>query len=192
MARIRTFLAIDLGPAVRKRLASFQNELADDAPDVNWVEDENLHITLIFLGDIDERESITVCRAAQKVTAAMAPFPVTMEGVGCFPNTRRPRVVWVGVSDGADELGELHHLLESKLEELGLYRPEMRAFKPHVTLGRIKGEGSTEALVQTLAKNKEWSAGEATVREVLIMSSELTRDGPNYTILGRAKLTGEA
>ena len=67
----------------------------------------------------------------------------------------------------------------------------MRAFKPHVTLGRIKGEGSTEALVQTLAKNKEWSAGEATVREVLIMSSELTRDGPNYTILGRAKLTGE-
>ncbi len=192
MARIRTFLAIDLGPAIRKRLASLQKELSNDAPDVNWVEGENLHITLLFLGDIDERESITVCRAAQQVTSSLPTFQVTMEGVGCFPNTRRPRVVWVGVSEGADNLVKLHHELESKLEALGLYRPEMRAYKPHVTLGRIKGEGPHDALVQALAKQQEWAGGEANVREVLVMSSEMTRDGPTYTILGRAKLTGEA
>ncbi len=191
MARIRTFLAIDLGQAIRKRLASLQDELAGIAPDVKWVEYDNLHITLLFLGDVDERESITVCRAAQQVTSALPGFMATVEAVGVFPNARRPRVVWAGVGEGSEQLTELHRGLESRLEELGLYRPEMRPYKPHVTLGRVKGEGPHDALAQSLGKYAEWTAGEARIREVLVMSSELTRDGPTYAILGRAKLQGE-
>ena len=100
MARIRTFLAIDLGKKIRDRLVSFQENLAAAAPDVKWVEPDNMHITLFFLGEVDQREIIDICRAAQKAIVEMRSFTVSIEGTGCFPNMRRPHVLWVGVGKG--------------------------------------------------------------------------------------------
>lgn len=190
MARVRTFLAIDLGEEIRDRLVSLQKQLATAGADVKWVEPENLHITLLFLGEVEQRETLDICRAAQKAIVDLQAFPLSIEGTGAFPNLRRPRTLWVGVGVGAQEVGALHDAIEAPLLEMGSYRRETRAYVPHVTLGRVTGERSDDdALAKMLATHKTWSAGETTVREVHVMRSELSPDGPTYTVLGRAKLS---
>ncbi|MBI2806819.1 MAG: RNA 2',3'-cyclic phosphodiesterase [Planctomycetes bacterium] len=188
MARIRTFLAIDVGDDIRARLVALQEELATVAPEVNWVESENLHLTLFFLGEVAQRETIDICRAAQKAIATMPAFAMSIEGAGAFPNARRPRTLWVGVGAGLAEVRAVHDAIEPPLLELGNYRRETRAYAPHVTVGRVKGERDDDELSRALAKFTTWRAGEVTVKEVCVMSSVLGSDGPTYAVLGRAKL----
>jgi len=155
---------------------------------VKWVEPENLHVTLLFLGEVDEREVIAVCRAVAEVCGRHDRFRLVVESVGCFPNPRRPRVVWVGCGAGGPELAALHDALEPPLMALGCYRREERQYTPHLTLGRVKSEGGGPALAAALQRKADWQAGETEVREVLVMSSELTPQGPVYTVLSRGKL----
>lgn len=190
MARLRTFIAVDLGQAIRDRAVALQETLARTDTEVKWVETDNLHVTLLFLGEVDNREVPAVCRVVSAVTAGLAPFAMTVEGVGCFPNPRRPRIVWIGVGQGKQELCTLHDALEPPLLELGCYRREDRPYTPHITLGRVKSERSTDPLAAALAKQAGWKGGDTTVSEVLVMSSELTPSGPIYAILSRGKLKG--
>ncbi len=190
MARIRTFLGIDVGADIRAQLVTLQEELTGAEAEVNWVEPENMHITLLFLGEVDQRETIDICRAAQKAVAAMPPFVLSIEGVGCFPNARRPRTLWVGVGKGADEVCAVHDAIEKPLLEMGNYRRETRKYTPHVTLGRVKGDQPRDTLAKTLGTQQTWRAGEVVVSEVQVMKSDLTSDGPTYTVMGRAKLNG--
>lgn len=188
MPRIRTFLGIDVGEDIRDRLVALQEELAAVEAEVKWVEPENLHITLLFLGEVDQRETVDICRAAQRAIETMPAFVLSIEGVGCFPNARRPRTLWVGCGKGADEVGVVHDAIEAPLLEMGSYRRETRKYTPHVTLGRVKGDTPRDALARALVKQQTWSGGEVLVREVQVMKSELTSDGPIYTVLGRARL----
>ena len=189
MPRKRTFLGIDVGPEVRARLVSLQEELAAIAGDVKWVEPENLHITLLFLGEVDQREIIDLCRATQKAVAHLPAFTMSIAGVGCFPNARRPRTLWVGVEAGSEEVCAVHDAIETPLLEMGSYRRETRAYVPHVTLGRARGEAAMDELAKAMAGHKNWCAGETQVRDVQIMRSDVTPNGPIYTVLGRAKLS---
>jgi 2'-5' RNA ligase len=188
MPRLRTFLAIDVGEDIRARLISLQEQLAIIASDVKWVEPENLHVTLLFLGEVEQRETLAICRAAQKAVAKLPAFTMAVEGAGCFPNPRRPRTLWVGVGAGSAEVVAVHDAIEKPLLDMGNYRRETRGYVPHVTLGRVRGEGPNDELAKALAKHKSLSAGEVVVNDVRVMSSELTSDGPIYTVLGRAKL----
>ena len=186
--RLRTFVAVDLGKPLRDRLVALQENLARAGADVKWVEVENLHVTLLFLGEVDERELLPVCRAVSVVCGRHERFTLGVEAVGCFPNPRRPRVVWAGVGDGAPELVALHDALEPPLQELGCYRREERQYTPHVTLGRVKSDGPADALAAALARKAKWHGGEIEVQELLVMSSQLTSRGPEYTILSRGRL----
>jgi 2'-5' RNA ligase len=188
MARLRTFIAIDLGEEIRDRLVRLQESLARAAPEVKWVEQDNLHVTLLFLGEVDQREIHDVCRAVEAGASIVPAFALHVEGTGCFPNARRPRILWTGIGQGAAETVALHAALERPLLELGCYRREERKFTPHVTLGRIKGERSPAGLDKALAKHLTWQGGETNVDEVHVMSSELTSQGPRYTVLSRARL----
>ena len=109
---------------------------------MKWVEVENLHVTLLFLGEVDERELPPLCRAVSVVCGRHDRFDLSVETVGCFPNPRRPRVVWAGVGMGGPELVALHDALEPPLLELGCYRREERQYTPHITLGRVKSDRS--------------------------------------------------
>src|SRR5271169_4329935 len=97
MARLRTFIAVPLHKADRDRLVSLQERLAGMGVDVKWAEPENLHVTILFLGEVGEREVMPICRAAAEVGGKLAAFSMSVEGVGCFPDIRRPRIVCVGV-----------------------------------------------------------------------------------------------
>jgi 2'-5' RNA ligase len=188
MARLRTFIAVDLGQALRERCVALQETLARTGTEVKWVEIDNLHVTLLFLGEVDERTVPEVCRAVAVICGRQEGFTLSVETVGCFPNPRRPRTLWVGVGEGQDELIALHDALEPPLLDLGCYRRENRPYTPHVTLGRVKSDRPTEKLAAELLKRASWKAGETQVREVLVLSSELTPKGPIYTVLGRGKL----
>lgn len=188
MSRTRTFIAIDPGKDIRNRLVALQEQLARTGTEVKWVEPENLHITLLFLGEVDERDLPAVCKAVSEVTAQTLAFPITIQSVGCFPNPRRPRTLWVGVGEGTQAVCAVHDALEVSLLELGCYRREERQFTPHLTIGRVKSDRPTDKLAPALAKNTGWVGGETLVREVLVMGSELKPEGPVYTVLSRGKL----
>jgi len=188
MARLRTFIAVDIGQAIRDRAVALQGKLAQTGSDVKWVEPENLHVTLLFLGEVDDREVPAVCRVVAEHTQKHASFQLSIERVGCFPNLRRPRVLWIGAGQGAQELCALHDGLEPPLLDLGCYRREERKYTPHITLGRVKSDRPADKLAAALSQQAGWQGGQTTVSEILVMSSQLTPQGPSYTVLSRAKL----
>jgi 2'-5' RNA ligase len=188
MTRIRTFIAVPLDKPIRDRIVALQDDLSRIAPEVKWVEPENLHVTLLFLGEVDEREIHTVCGIVAKVCAALPSFPMTVEKAGCFGNARRPRTLWVGVGTGLTEICALHDALEPPLMELGCYRREDREYTPHITLGRVRTDQPNDDLAKLLGRRAAWQGGQLTVREVHVMSSEMSRGGPMYTVLSRARL----
>lgn len=189
MPRVRTFIAIDPGKAIQDRLVALQENLTRDGAQVKWVERDNLHITLLFLGEVEERALGDLCRAVAEGVRVYKTFEVAIEGAGCFPNPRRPRILWVGLGKGIQETVAVHDALESPLLDLGCYRREERRFTPHVTLGRIRGERPAPTLGTALQKYQAFKAGETVVREIHVMSSQLTPTGPVYTVMSRAKLS---
>lgn len=190
MARVRTFIAVGVESGVRGAAAALQRVLAKTGAEVRWAGVDQMHVTLHFLGDIDDRDIPGVCRAVARVTAKRQPFRLTTAGVGAFPTARRPKTLWAGLTDGADELRALHAALEQPLTELGVYRHEERGYSPHLTLGRVKSDADGQTLAAVLPKYADWAAGDSLVTEVLVMASDLRKDGPEYSVLGRAELTG--
>lgn len=187
--RLRTFVAVDVEPFTRERLRGLQDQLADLAGAVNWVEPKNLHVTLAFLGEVDARETPRVCAAVATVAKAQPPFAFAIAGLGAFPTPRRPKVLVARVADGAEQLTALHEAVAAALVETGCYRREERAFTPHVTVGRVKRDGVADVAAAIL-KFAAFSAGASRVREMRVLASELRGDGPEYTILSRARLGG--
>jgi 2'-5' RNA ligase len=190
MARIRTFIGVDIGDEIRRRATALQHRLARSGADVKWVTPDAMHITLVFLGEIDERDIVTVCRAVAGVAKREPPFPIRIAEVGAFPTARRPKVVWGGITDGTEALRRLHAALETSLLDLKLYAKEERGYTPHLTLGRVRGEKDGNALAPELTKHKDWDGGSTLADEVLVYSSELGKEGPVYAVLARSPLGG--
>jgi len=192
MSRIRTFIAVDIGDALRQRTALLQQNLARLAPEVKWVEENNMHITLLFLGEVNELDLVPICRILKDQTHGFPSFTLEIGGLGAFPTVRRPKILWAGIQEGADDLKRLHQRLEQPLLELGCYRREDRAYSPHLTLGRLTEDDRAEAWGPIIAKHADWHGGSAQIDKILVMSSELRRSGPVYSVIGRARLDGAA
>jgi 2'-5' RNA ligase len=190
MARIRTFIAVDLADGVKDRLTALQEKLAQSAAGVKWVPRQNLHLTLLFLGEVEQLDVVQICRVVQERSRKHRPFTLEVEGLGAFPNARRPKILWAGVTDGVDELRALHGDLEEGLLDLGCYRREDREYTPHLTLGRLPHEDRAEEWGPVLAKHAGWQGGSSPADEVLVMASEMRRGGPEYSVMGRAPLGG--
>ena len=188
--RLRTFIAADVEQFTRDRLIGVQSQLAGLTSDVRWVEPDNMHITLLFLGEVDVRETPRICKAVEESVKPLAPFSFDVVGLGAFPTPRRPRVLIAKITEGAEQLTALHEAIEPAVLALGGYRREERPFTPHVTLGRVGKDADADSLAQAIGKFAAWTGGQTRVRQVLVMSSELGPDGPEYAILSRAKLLG--
>jgi 2'-5' RNA ligase len=191
MGKTRTFIGIDTGDAIRSSAIALQKELAKTGAEVKWVSDESMHVTLLFLGEVDDRALHAVCKEVKASAATEPPFTLRVSGVGAFPTSRRPKILWAGITDGAEPLRRLYASLEEKMLELGCYRKEERGYTPHLTLGRAKSDADGFALASELQKRQAWEGGRTTVDEVLVFSSQMYRDGPVYAVIGRAPLTGK-
>jgi 2'-5' RNA ligase len=188
--QVRTFIAFDVAEPVRERLVALQDELRATGQDIKWVEPENLHLTLKFLGGVDETDLYTVCKTAEQAVAGLGPFDMELAQIGAFPNAQRPRVIWTGVGQGNRELTAIHQSLEKLYRAQG-YPREDRSFTPHLTLGRARQPKPTPQLAAAIDRLADWQGGITLVREILVMSSQLSPDGPTYAVMGRARLTSQ-
>src|SRR5262249_4992044 len=136
MARIRTFIAVELAAGVKERLVKLQEELGRSAGDVKWVALDNMHLTLLFLGDVEELEVVSIRGVVRDRSAGHSPSTFDPEGIGASPKARRPKILGGGIKEGLKPLRALHADLEEGLLKLGCYRREERAYTPHLTLGR--------------------------------------------------------
>ena len=102
MSMIRTFLAVEVSRDVRRRAAKLVEQLSQSGADIKWVSHDNVHITLGFLGDVDERQIAELCHKAKTAIEGFESFEISCETVGAFPNTSNPRTIWMGVQDGAE------------------------------------------------------------------------------------------
>jgi 2'-5' RNA ligase len=184
---VRLFLAINLPPDVRAALHAATGPLRAAAPAVKWVGPEQLHLTLKFLGEQADDTAARVRETLPAVTARHAGVPLALGGVGAFPNFRRARIVWMGVGP-SPRLELLYHDVEAACAAIGL-EVEGRAFRPHITLGRI-GDRVDDAARRALARaarEVDYEV-EVDVESVDLMQSETAAGGARYTALARAPL----
>lgn len=182
MARFRLFVAIKLEDALKKRLKECQDRLKEAGSDVGWVDVQNIHITLKFLGYIEEEYLTRVKEIIKKSVQDIRPIYLNFRGIGGFPKFQRPRVVFVMVEDNMGCLATINSRLEEGFQALGVEK-EDRVYEPHLTLGRVKSPHNIERLVKLMEKYRDESFGEELVSSILLMQSQLTPKGPIYTKL---------
>jgi 2'-5' RNA ligase len=179
---------VEIDAPVRDTVVGVIDHLRAAAGNVKWVDRQNLHLTLQFLGQVPANQIPDICDALSSVASGCSPFELEIRGLGAFPNARRPRTVWLGVTDGHDALVALQKQLQRALKRLG-FRPEDRPFSPHLTIGRVREGGVAPAsLAQQMSTRADALCGRSHIAEVVLFSSDLTPTGPIYTALGRAPL----
>jgi 2'-5' RNA ligase len=191
---IRSFIAIELSPGAQTALAKLQTRLKAIVPPqtVRWTAPANIHVTLHFLGEVELNKIEAVSQLLHVSGSTYAPFTLTLGGLGCFPNTRRPRIIWTGVQGQTEILSKLYQDLGQRLKVIG-YTPEARPYSPHLTIGRVKDGLPSPQLARLgeVLEREQAAIGEfATLRvtEIALMKSDLKPAGPSYTQLARADL----
>jgi len=185
---IRTFVAVDIGEAIRSAAAKLVEELRTASADVTWVAPHNMHLTVKFLGDVAAERVPKVSATVAEALADVRAFDLEVRGLGAFPNASRPRTIWIGTGAGEAQLAVVAERLEKALAKLGFAR-EGRPFRGHLTLGRVRRPGpALAALTQTLQERAGLEFGQTTIREAIVFSSQLERGGPIYEALSRAPL----
>jgi 2'-5' RNA ligase len=185
--KIRAFIAISLPEAVLQAIAKAQETLKGSGLKIRWVRKEGMHLTLKFLGDIGVDDVDRIHAAIERATKSSSPFALRGEGVGVFPDLRRPRVVWVGVTEDVETLRALQRDLESELNELG-FPKEKRSFKGHLTVGRVKGRLDRTKLSEALEALTEFRTESFTAQSVVLFQSDLRPHGAVYSRLAEVPL----
>ena len=184
---MRLFLAINLDPSVRQEIVDATSELRDVAPTLGWIDADRVHLTLKFLGEQPPEVAESLVAAVTEVGRRHRSFAMQLGGIGAFPNFRRARVVWIGV-EREPRLELLHHDIEVACEGLG-FELEGRAFRPHLTLARVR-ERTDEPELRRLwraSKRVDFTA-DVTVSSIDVMQSRLHPKGARYERLHAAPL----
>jgi 2'-5' RNA ligase len=192
MPTLRTFIAIELDADLRAGLERVQSGLRERiAPrSVRWVRPDGIHLTLKFLGDTPLEVVEQVKQALDQAAVAATPFVVTVGGLGCFPNARRPRVLWAGLQEPTGTLARLQAAVEEHVAPLG-FPTERRTFHPHLTLGRVQryaSKSEVQEIGQAISSSLEGKIGEMKVTGVSYIKSDLQPSGAVYTTLHEAPL----
>ncbi|HEY3311968.1 MAG TPA: RNA 2',3'-cyclic phosphodiesterase [Anaerolineales bacterium] len=187
---LRAFIAIEIPTEIKKTISVQTANLQREAGRaVRWVTSENTHLTLKFLGELSPANMELLTQALENECSLQVPFEISVRGVGCFPNSHRPRVIWVGLNSPPD-LERLQHRVEAAAARLG-YAPEERPFSAHLTIGRVREQASQDEMKKieaALAGLKIGELGRFTASTVTLFKSELQPSGPHYTPLFSAGL----
>jgi 2'-5' RNA ligase len=185
---LRIFCAVEMPDELRSRVAERVRRLRSEFPDVraSWEKPEKLHITLKFLGDVESARVEALSSAAARTAASLEPFELTIDEPGTFPSQGQPRVLWLGIVDASGRLAHMQRALEAECAADGFER-ESRAFRPHLTLARVR---STQGARELAAAHREtpFESQRFRVSELVVMRSELGPGGSRYTPLSRHAL----
>ncbi|MGE5593841.1 MAG: RNA 2',3'-cyclic phosphodiesterase [Betaproteobacteria bacterium] len=178
MQAVRSFIAVFLDPALRPQVVELQRRLAQSGADVKWVEPENLHFTLKFLGDVESSRLEALTGRLRACVVGVRGFELALGPAGAFPRVQDPRVIWVGVSAGRAQFTALASLVEEAMKAEG-FRGERREISPHLTVGRVRSARNVRALAERLSSSAPLHGG-MRVDAVQLVASELTVRGPVY------------
>src|SRR5574341_2447866 len=173
---IRLFIAVEISEEIRKKLATFQDTLKKLDVDVGWVTPRNLHITLKFIGYIDEEKIDTVVTIIRESVTHIKPFDLQYVGVGAFPTNKNPRVIFANVINSGGFLTKIHERLDNQFMGLGIEH-ETRKFEAHLTVGRIKTRRNVGKLIEGLNSYNGFNFGSDHVAQVVLMKSDLSPEG---------------
>ncbi|MEW5900562.1 MAG: RNA 2',3'-cyclic phosphodiesterase [Acidobacteriota bacterium] len=184
---MRTFIAIDLDAKLKENLESLIAALRPLAKNVRWVNTSGMHLTLKFLGEIPETDESRIAGILTSVAKRHSPFRLALQGAGTFPpGGKNPRVLWVGVAENP-ALQALQEEVEKEMEKIGFER-EKRAYRPHLTVGRVKFPSPLDRLLVELENRRDQSFGEMRVRKITFFRSILHPAGAEYKPLEEAIL----
>lgn len=186
MEQIRTFIAIEIPASIQKQIALLQNRLKSMGDGISWVKTDNIHLTLKFLGDVSLELMQQVIEATKKAGVAIKPFDLEIKGTGFFPDSKRPRVLWVGCEENSGNLLKIHQNLDTFLSVLG-FEKELRKFSPHLTIGRVKDQRKLGEIPHLLPQIS-FKTEKFIVSEIIVMKSQLHPAGSIYTPLVKIKL----
>jgi 2'-5' RNA ligase len=186
---MRAFLGLALADDVRRAVVALQEALRRDTTGIAWVLPESLHVTLKFLGDISDAQREHVQRAIDLVARSTAPFTARLGPLGGFPSLESPRVLWVGLSEGHEQVAAIARQLEERMVETGIPREE-RAFTSHITIARLRSPQAARALNECLGSVDRQPEGSWRVEAITLYQSQLGREGARYAPLAQAPLGG--
>jgi 2'-5' RNA ligase len=177
----RLFIAVDFPEEIKEKIFVFQKNVKNSIiGNVKWVEIENFHLTLRFIGEVPERYVDEIKEILDEVSQYVESFRITLEGFGGFPSLSSPRVLWIGIKDGLNDLEKIFDLIERRLVKKGIPK-EKKPFSPHLTLGRVK---ENIKILQDFDFKKE----EILIEEIILFESILTPQGPIYKPIYKVSL----
>jgi 2'-5' RNA ligase len=187
---IRAFLAIERPEDILQAMTRLQEKLKREISGrISWTKPQGQHLTLKFFGDISTEDVKNICSAVQKRIVSESKLNLKVETLGVFPDARRPRVIWCGVTGDVEKLINLQKKLDDELAAIG-FPSEDRPFRAHLTLGRIKDPSGFSGISEALTKYNTFAAGEFNCTELILFQSHLTPQGAIYTKLAEFALGG--
>ncbi|TWU43786.1 2',5' RNA ligase family [Novipirellula aureliae] len=189
MHTIRSFIAIPLSPQVLHNATRLVAKVSEPNDGIRWVPTDNLHLTLKFLGEVDNTEVPEVCNTIREVVDGYSPFELEFAGIGALPSIDRPRVICVYGQDPTGSLCEIVAKLEKRLADQG-FKPEPRDYRPHLTLGRTKGGSrrASEEVIEKVKAYQDMKFGQMEVDAVELIASFLEKRGPSYQVMDTIEL----
>lgn len=186
---MRLFIAIELSDQIREALGQVEAHLKYAGADVKWVEKENIHLTLKFLGEVPEKKLDEAKTALDAACVGVRPFGITLKDIGAFPTMAAPRVIWVGLGEGTQESAGLAGRIDETFSKIDFSR-ETRAFAAHCTIGRVKSGKNRAALAAKMSDGSyQLSAiSRQLVTSVTLFQSTLTPKGSMYAKLHTSQL----
>lgn len=181
MPLLRLFSAIETPADITPRIAAIRDTLRSCHADVRWEQEDKFHATLRFLGDIPDHLLPEIVSSIERVSEHFGPLTVRYHGIGCFPDRKRPRVVWVGVDETSGELRALQAAIEDALHTIG-YEREERRFHAHVTIGRVRSHKNIHNLLETM-ESVTFESPPVIITALSLVRSDLKPGGSIYTTL---------
>lgn len=188
---IRSFLAFELPAEIKEIVSRVSGELRQSSLDARWVRVDKIHITVVFMGNVPAEDIPGIKEMAQRVCLQYRPFEAALKGIGCFPNPRSARVLWIGLQADLERLTRFRDALQQGLKAFGI-KEEKRAFKPHLTLARFRRPKKRDPLLdQVLSRHQALSSPVCPLKELILFRSDLKPSGAEYTKLETWPLTGD-
>ena len=178
----RTFIAIEIDGINKKILSDVISSLKKSDTNIKWITQDQMHLTLKFLGNVEENTIKNISDAIKSIATNYKKFNLSFSKIGAFPNTKQPRVIWIGIEKGKNELKILNEKIEAECEKLG-FEKEKREYRPHLTLGRVKSLKNITNLTNIIDETNFDPQGNVKINKLTLFKSTLTPKGAIYDVL---------
>jgi len=192
---MRAFLAVEIPQEIREKIKNIIEEFKritnrNNINKVKWVKPENIHITIYFFGELNEKDVLYTIKELSSIEDIISPFEVSIKGISAFPRPEYPKVIWCGIEDKSDSLKKANHFVKDLINNNRLnVEIDNKEYSPHLTIGRVKSKYS-KSLVEKINSLEKASFGKFIVNELILFSSTLTKSGPIYKEIKKFSFRG--